>query len=134
MRLLATQKHREYFLKMNEHTIFKGPDPDTRLRMSTKGRFDRLSIPGIYVYGTAERTPLEIGAYPQEDALPNVQFFYPENTGHQAQTDSPELINRLFLEFFRDGKVSWGTAQDAGISTRRPPLPDRVAVPEAARK
>jgi hypothetical protein len=62
-----------------------------------------------------------------------VQFFYPANTGHQAQTDSPELINQLFLEFFRDGKVSWETAQAAGISTRRPPLPDRVAVPEAAK-
>ena len=64
--------------------------------------------------------------------MPDVQFFYPENTGHQAQTDSPELVNQVFLEFFRDGKVSWETAKAAGISTRRPPHPDRVAMPDAA--
>jgi 2-hydroxy-6-oxonona-2,4-dienedioate hydrolase len=77
--------------------------------------------------------PPEIGGYPQEDRLPNVQFFYPEDTGHQAQTDSPELMNQIFLEFFRDGKVSWETAQRAGISTRRPPLQNLVAVPETAK-
>ena len=133
MRTVAARKHLEYFKKMNEHSVFSSPDPDTRARMSTKGRFDRLTIPGIYLYGTDDEfMPPEVGGYPQEDALPRVQFFYPENTGHQGQTDQPELFNQVFLEFFRDGKVSWKTAQSAGISTRRPPLPDLVAAPETA--
>lgn len=133
MRFLAAQKHQDYFMKMNEHSIFDYPDPNVAARMTTKGRFDRLTLPGIYVYGREDSLmPPDIGGYPQEDRLPNVQFFYPEDTGHQAQTDSPELMNQLFLEFFRDGKVSWETAQRAGISGRRPPLPDLVAVPESA--
>ncbi|ORW32742.1 2-hydroxy-6-oxo-6-phenylhexa-2,4-dienoate hydrolase [Mycobacterium paraense] len=132
MRTLAATKHLDYYRKLNEHLIFKSPDPDTQARMSIKGRFDRLSIPGIYLYGTEDHLPPEVGGHPQEDALPNVQFFYPEDTGHQGQTDSPELFNRVFLEFFGTGKVSWDTAQAAGISTRRPPLPHIVSVPVTA--
>ena len=56
----------------------------------------------------------------QEDQLPNVQFFLVDECGHQAQTDRPELVNQVFLEFLRDGKVSRKTADDAGVSKRRP--------------
>ena len=133
MRVHAARLHQDFFLKMNEHSIFSPKDPNVRARLSTKGRFDRLTIPGIYLYGTEDHLmPPHIGGYPQEDALENVQFFYPENTGHQGQTDSPDLFNQVYLEFFRDGKVQWDTAQAAGISTRRPPLTDLVAVPENA--
>lgn len=133
MRVHAARLHQDFYLKMNEHSIFSPQDPNVRARLSTKGRFDKLNIPGIYLYGTEDHLmPPHIGGYPQEDALTGVQFFYPENTGHQGQTDSPDLFNQVFLEFFRDGKVQWDTAQAAGISTRRAPLPDRVAVPENA--
>lgn len=54
-----------------------------------------------------------------------LQVFYPEDCGHQAQTDRPDLVNPVLLEFFRDGIVSAPTA--AGVSDRRDPLPDRVA-------
>ncbi len=134
MRTLAARKHLDYYTKMNEHQVFSSPDPDTRARMRTKGRFDVLTIPGIYLYGTEDAMmPPEVGGYVQEDALTKVQFFYPEKTGHQGQSDQPDLFNQVFLEFFRDGKVSWETAQAAGISTRRPPLPDLVEVPETAK-
>jgi 2-hydroxy-6-oxonona-2,4-dienedioate hydrolase len=130
MRTLAAAKHIDYYQKMNKQSVFKSPDPDTQARMSIKGRFDRLSVPGIYLYGANDHAlPPEIGGHPQEDALPNVQFFYPDNTGHQGQTDSPELFNQIFLEFFRDGKVSWETAQAAGISKRRPQLSHLVSMP-----
>ena len=135
MRVHAARLHQDFYLKMNEHSIFSPQDPNVAARLSTKGRFDKLNIPGIYLYGTEDHLmPPHIGGYPQEDALEGVQFFYPENTGHQGQTDSPDLFNQVFLEFFRDGKVQWDTAQAAGISTRRPPLPARVAVPENARR
>src|SRR5439155_12320654 len=97
-----------------------------------KCRLHTITKPGIYLYWSQYvLIPVE-GGYAQEDILPNVQFFYPDETGHQGQTDQPDLFNQVFLEFFRDGKVSWSTAQAAGISTRRPPLPDVVAVPETA--
>jgi pimeloyl-ACP methyl ester carboxylesterase len=101
-------------------------DPNIRARLSTKGRLDTLTVPGIYLYGTEDvLTPVEWG-YEQEDVLPNVQFFYPQECGHQGQTDRPDLFNPVFLEFFRDGKVSRRTADAAGVSKRRPEIPDLV--------
>jgi 2-hydroxy-6-oxonona-2,4-dienedioate hydrolase len=98
------------------------PDPNMAARMRTAGRLDTMTIPAIYLYGKQDVLyPVE-AAYPQEDALPNVQFFYPDQTGHQGQTDRPELFNQVFLEFFRDGKISRATALAAGVSSRRPPL------------
>ena len=97
-------------------------DANLAARMSTRGRFDRLTIPGLYFYGMQDvLSPVENG-YEQEDRLPGVQFFYPENTGHQGQTDQPELFNQVFLEFFTDGRVTRRTADAAGISKRRPEL------------
>jgi len=99
---------------------------DLGLAISTRGRLDRLSHPAIYLYGQDdEMFPVEMG-YLQEDALPNVQFFYPADCGHQGQTDQPELFNQVFLEFFRDGRVSRATADRAGVSKRRPELPQLV--------
>ncbi|MBF4162725.1 alpha/beta fold hydrolase [Nocardioides acrostichi] len=106
--------------------IIPWEDPNIEARLSTKGRLDRLTIPGIYLYGTEDvLTPVEWG-YEQEKVLPNIQFFYPEQTGHQGQTDSPDIFNRVFLEFFRDGRVSRQAADAAGVSKLRPELTDRV--------
>jgi 2-hydroxy-6-oxonona-2,4-dienedioate hydrolase len=100
-------------------------DANLRQKLSTKGRFDNLEIPGIYLYGRQDPRPVENG-YAQEDLLPHIQFFYPEQCGHQGQTDQPEMFNQVFLEFFRDGKVGRNTADWAGVSTRRPENPDLV--------
>lgn len=109
------------------------PDADARARLRTAGRFDRLTIPGLCIYGVEDViTPHYAGGYPQEDALSGVQFFYPERTGHLGQLDQPELLARVFAEFFGQGKVSWDTAQRAGLSTRRAPNPDLVALPDPA--
>lgn len=102
-------------------------DENIAARLSTKGRLDRLTIPGIYLYGTEDvLTPVEWG-FVQEKVLPRVQFFYPEECGHQGQTDRPDLFNPVFLEFFRDGQVSRQTADAAGVSKLRPELPELVA-------
>jgi 2-hydroxy-6-oxonona-2,4-dienedioate hydrolase len=88
----------------------------------TEGRFTKLEIPIIYIYGAADRIyPLGTG-HTQEDRLPNVQVFYPEDCGHQAQTDRPDLVNPLIGDFFEKGWVSTEVAKAAGVSTRRPPL------------
>jgi 2-hydroxy-6-oxonona-2,4-dienedioate hydrolase len=102
-------------------------DPNIAARLVTKGRLDKLTIPALYLYGTEDvLTPVEWG-YEQEKHLPNIQFFYPEECGHQGQTDRPDLFNPVFLEFFRDGQVSRQTADAAGVSKLRPELPERVA-------
>ena len=126
MRVAASHRHAEsapeYFKAMMEYVNGNISDPNIAARLSTKGRFDKLTIPGVYLYGQDDvLCPVEWG-YTQETAVPNVQFFFPAETGHQGQTDQPELFNQLFLEFFRDGKVSRQTADAAGISKNRPEL------------
>lgn len=91
-------------------------------RTTTKGRLDTIDVPGLYLYGSDDVLIPFDNAHRQEDALPKVQFFYPSECGHQIQTDQPELTNQIYLEFFRDGKVSNKTAQEANVSTRRPVL------------
>lgn len=121
MRTLTANRQAEHYAG-NMKRFLNPTDPNESIRLRTTDRLDRLTIPGIYLFGQNDVLYAVEAAHLQEDALPNVQFFYPADTGHQGQTDTPELHNQTFLEFFRDGKVSWETAQLAGISTRRPPL------------
>ncbi|MGE0830936.1 MAG: alpha/beta fold hydrolase [Hyphomonadaceae bacterium] len=100
--------------------VMGGANPSMVQIFHTKDRLDKLTIPMIYMYGMQDVIlPVEMG-YDQEDAVPNIQFFYPTETGHQGQTDRPKTFNQVALEFFRDGKISWETAVEAGVSLRRP--------------
>jgi pimeloyl-ACP methyl ester carboxylesterase len=118
MRYAAATRHKEAHEAFWPSILEYGPmipwrDPDTAARLTARGRLDKLTIPGVYLYGTEDvPTPVEWG-FEQEKYLPNVQFFYPEEGGHQGQTDRPDLFNTLFLEFFRDGQVSRQTADAA---------------------
>ena len=93
-------------------------------------RIAKLETPMIHLYGLQDVLfPVENG-FKFEDKLPNIQLFYPNECGHQGQTDQPDMFNQVFLEFFRDGKVSWPTAQWAGVSRRRPIDSRYVGEPE----
>lgn len=129
MRTAAANRNQDYY-DLNMGAVLRPTDPGELLRLTTTGRLDRSEIPGIAMFGDRDVLYAVEAAHLQEDALPKVQFFYPENTGHQGQTDRPELHNQVFLEFFRDGSVSWETARAAGISTRRPPHPHLVGAPD----
>ena len=74
------------------------------------------------VWPPGTTSPPSRTATTREDALPNVQFFYPDECGHVGQHDQPEMFRQVYLEFFRDGRVSRETAEWAGVSTRRPEL------------
>lgn len=108
-----------------------GPQDANRSQIfSTKGRLDKLTIPMIYLYGVQDvLLPVQNG-FNQEDAVPNIQFFYPQECGHQGQTDQPEIFNQAALEFFSTGKVTWNTALKAGVSLRRPINPRYVEEPK----
>ena len=111
-------------------------------------RIAKLETPMIHLYGLQDVLfPVENG-FKFEDKLPNIQLFYPNECGHQSQTDQPDMFNQVFLEFFRDGKLSWPTAQWAGVSRRRPidsryveepeggfppPIPEAYTDPETLR-
>lgn len=136
MRTAAANRNREAFARHSAAAFAAGPDE--RAMLVTKGRLDRLTVPGIYLYGEDDAGYPVSWGHRQEDALPTVQFFYPPDCGHQGQTDQPDLFNQVFLEFFRDGRVSRDAADRAGISRRRPEIRALVAAPgyaeaEAAR-
>lgn len=98
-------------------------DPHIGQSQRLLGHLDQLTCPIVYAYGRQDvLSPVE-NAYLQEDLLTNMQFFYPDDCGHQAQTDQPDIINRLFAEFLAEGSVTRETATLAGISTRRPEHP-----------
>ena len=105
-------------------------DPNLAQLVSTKGRFDKLTIPAVYLYGMQDvLSPVENGFYQETLGFKNIQFFYPDECGHQGQTDQPEMFNQVALEFFRDGKVSWKTAEWAGVSRRTSINPGLVEEP-----
>ena len=126
MRLEAAKRQKEPWLAW-WRAVPNGRVPrDVALALSTRNRIDRLETRGIYLYGVDDLIcPVSIG-HTQEDALPNIQFFYVENCGHQGQTDRPEVFNPVLLEWFRDGKISRATADKAGVSKRRPELTEIV--------
>ena len=122
MRTQAALRQAESTKALGEGRRRVADDPNLAQKLLLKGHFDILTIPAIYLYGMNDvLSPVE-NAYLQEDALPNIQVFYPDECGHQGQTDQPEMFNQVFLEFFRDGKVSRKTADWAGVSKRRPEL------------
>lgn len=95
---------------------------DMRQWMQIGHRITQLTVPALYLHGRQDvLNPVE-NAYKQEDRLPNVQFFYPDNCGHQGQTDQPEMFASVLTEFFAQGIVSAETAAWAGVSERRPLL------------
>jgi pimeloyl-ACP methyl ester carboxylesterase len=101
-------------------------DPNRAHLLDLRGKLDKSTIPTIYLYGMQDVLGPVENAYLQEEKLPNIQFFYPDECGHQGQTDQPDMHNQAFLEFFRDGKVSRKTADWAGVSKRRPELANLV--------
>ena len=102
-------------------------DPNLAQKLSTKNRFNKLTIPGIYLYGKQDvLIPLENGFQQEDVGFDNIQFFYPDECGHQGQSDQPEMFNQAIFEFFKFGKVSKETADWAGVSDRVPVKPDLV--------
>ncbi|AWB90210.1 alpha/beta fold hydrolase [Salinibacterium hongtaonis] len=127
MRAAAAEKQAESYAAASKFNRQAFGIPEVREQLMLKGRIEALSIPAIYLYGMDDVLGPVENAYLQEDAMPNVQFFYPEDCGHQGQTDRPELFGQVLAEFFSTGQVRGATAHEAGVSTRRPQLADIVA-------
>jgi pimeloyl-ACP methyl ester carboxylesterase len=109
---------------------FRETDPNLHQMLShSKGRLDTMTTPMICMYGLQDISIVVENGFLQDDALPNVQFFFPDECGHQGQTDQPDMFNEIYVDFFRDGKISWKNALWAGVSLRKPINPDRVEEP-----
>jgi pimeloyl-ACP methyl ester carboxylesterase len=119
MRTLAGNRQAQAFAAYQQGRRAIMNDPNLRQKWMLAGRLDKVTVPGIYLYGQNDvLVPVEAG-YMQEDVLPNIRFYYPGETGHQGQTDSPDLFNAVFAEFFQRGVLSPELERRAGVSTRR---------------
>lgn len=126
MRTRAAIRQKESLAAYHAGSDHMAAEPSLRQRYQVMGRLDKLGIPHILLWGADDVLNPVSNAYLQEDLTPWIQYFYPANCGHQGQTDQPELFNQVFLEFFRDGKVTRKTADRAGVSTRKSELPNVV--------
>ena len=94
-------------------------DPNLAQLVSIKGRLDKLTVPGVNLFGIQDvLIPVENGFMQEDVGFGNIQFLYPDECGHQGQTDTPELHNEVFAEFFKNGKLSADLEKRAGVSTR----------------
>ncbi len=127
--LLSMRTHSGNIQK-ESHAAFqagnRSKDPSFTQWMNLAGRFNMLGMPIIYLQGRQDVSVVLENVIRSEPLLPSIQFFYPDQCGHQGQTDQPDMFNQVFLEFFRDCRVSKKTAEWAGVSTNRPVLPNLV--------
>lgn len=94
-------------------------NPSYAQRANLVGKLDKIDIPGIYLFGADDVLIPPSAAYEQEKVLTNIQFYYPTETGHQGQTDRPELFNKVYAEFFKTGKLSPELEKDASVSSQK---------------
>jgi 2-hydroxy-6-oxonona-2,4-dienedioate hydrolase len=126
MRTQAAIRQRESLAAYHAGSDAIAKDPNLAQVQVAKSRIEQLTHPRLLLWGANDvLNPVE-NAYLQEDVTPFMQYFYPTECGHQGQTDRPDLFNQVFLEFFRNGKLTRETAEAAGISKRRPELPGVV--------
>lgn len=86
-----------YIKKMNE-------DPKLWDRFCIKDSLPKLKIPGIFIWGKQDNVASVETAYKLEKLLPNIKFEYIDDCGHQAQTDQPEVVNKLVIDFLTADK------------------------------
>ncbi|MEH7272159.1 alpha/beta fold hydrolase [Neobacillus vireti] len=100
----SNQAFDAYLARMNE-------EPKLWDRYCIKDALPKLKIPGIFIWGNQDTVaPVETG-YKLEKLLPNIKFEYIENCGHQAQTDQPEVVNKLVIDFLAVEKDQAATVQ-----------------------
>ncbi len=77
-------------------------EPKLWARYSLQDSLPKLAIPTKFIWGKQDKfAPVSMG-HKLAELLPNIQFEFID-AGHQAQTDNPEVVNRLVIEFMRAG-------------------------------
>ncbi len=86
---------------LGETRIKVAEDPDWRQRYSLEGRLDKLTVLTKFVWGANDRfAPPEL-AHQLQPKLPNIKIEFIDNAGHQVQTDQPDLVNQMVIDFFK---------------------------------
>ncbi len=78
-------------------------DPGLQMQFSLRETLPGLRTPSMFVWGNQDQfAPVEWG-HELDDMLSNIPFTYIDDSGHQCQTDRPDLVNELAADFFRSG-------------------------------
>jgi pimeloyl-ACP methyl ester carboxylesterase len=76
-------------------------DPALSQQFSMKETLPKLTTPALFVWGEEDRfAPATMGRE-VEQLLPNIPFQFIAGAGHQVQTDQPELVNQLVINWFQ---------------------------------
>jgi pimeloyl-ACP methyl ester carboxylesterase len=106
MRTMMANRDRECYAAGQKVQREELADPNLFHAVNFKDRLDKITIPTIFLWGKDDvLAPVEMG-YELEKALPNMKFHFLEDCGHQAQTDRPQLVSQIFIEWFRNGELS----------------------------
>lgn len=127
MRTLSAVKQKESLAAYHHGNDRLQNDKNFNRRFQIQGRLDQIKVPQILLWGRDDILNPVTNAFLQEDVTPWIQYFYPFDCGHQGQTDKPDLFNKIFVEFFRNSKISRQTAVKAGVSERKPEIQNLVA-------
>lgn len=89
----ATQVFQDYQARMRR-------EPQLAARFSMADSLPKLSIPTKFIWGKQDAfAPVQMG-YELVERLPNVEFEFIDGN-HQMQTDEPEQVNRLVIDWFQ---------------------------------
>lgn len=88
----ANEAFDAYLERMND-------EPKLWDRYCIKDSLPKLKVPGIFIWGNQDAVASVETAYKLAELLPNIPFEYIDNCGHQAQTDQPEIVNKLVIDF-----------------------------------
>lgn len=88
----ANEAFDAYLAKINDQ-------PKLWDRYCIKDSLPKLKVPGLFIWGNQDAVASVETAYELEKLLPNIPFEYIDDCGHQAQTDQPEIVNQLVIDF-----------------------------------
>ena len=109
-RLLTEAGERRKAAKIIEAAWKAHPHPDLadayahlRLSDSARDRLSRVQAPTLILWGDGDRwIPIRDGTRFARE-LPRSEFVVLQRTGHDAAEESPDQVNRLLLDYLKEG-------------------------------
>jgi len=76
-------------------------DPNLNQHYSLEGRLNKLTIPTKFIWGAVDKfAPPEL-AHQFQGKIPNLPIEFIEGAGHQVQTDKPDIVNKMVIDFLK---------------------------------
>ncbi|NMH97348.1 alpha/beta fold hydrolase [Pseudonocardia acidicola] len=93
--------HREMLDSLWNYRKLVTEDPDQQQVFEVRERLTKLTVPWCVIWGADDRTaPVETLGAGLRELYPRVPFHVVEGAGHQAQTDQPQAVYELLMNFF----------------------------------